>query len=496
MAELLYPDVFVGKSLEDVISSPSLWAKCIDMAIQEGDDSLYFLRIQLQSTPGPIARARECQVLLALNEVLQAARVIRGQDHPLCKAMYLAVKIASATFSDHLYITEQPEILTTDRSDLGLESQMRWTFRRAQSFKKIGNNVEALRLFHLTHHAAEVLQVHSIFRVCETQIQTLTPSSFQSKINLLSLQCQEAQQANDIRARDHTLYQLGSFYVLEDDYSALRKCAFQHSEGMVQNHLLLVADFFSGNKPSVSLRFLGDFKSDAFCVTGYLLWKFKEYKWHAYAFKDRRNLKHKLSPVLNLEIPESVEFSILNFISWTVRSLAHLEAKDTEGAKRAFSQMQRLQGFTENMPKWSEQYTKLIEAMLLYHEGREITSHLRESIIKGLEKMNSFRNFVVEFCPELVFFLNEKEPNVVLEDILSRVLLIAKKGCYLGKNLIKGFPQTEVLAEGIDAWYGKGTMTAHHYKLLSRYAEYLEGVDCKSVVVMWKAEEGEKGLEG
>ncbi|MFN8510267.1 MAG: hypothetical protein U0Z75_06855 [Deinococcaceae bacterium] len=124
------------------------------------------------------------------------------------------------------------------------------------------------------------------------------------------------------------------------------------------------------------------------------------------------------------------------------------------------------------MPKWSKHYTKLIQAMLLYHEGREITSHLRESLIKGLDKMKSFRHFAVDFCPELVFFLNQQEPHVVLEDVLSRVLLIAKKGCYLGKNLIKGLPQTEVLAEGIDAWYGKGTMTAHHYKLLSRYSGF------------------------
>ncbi|MFN8510062.1 MAG: hypothetical protein U0Z75_05825 [Deinococcaceae bacterium] len=452
MAELLYPDVFVGKSLEDVISSPSLWAKCIDMAIQEGDDSLYFLRIQLQNTPGPVARARECQVLLALNEVLQAARVIRGQDHPLCKAMHLAVKMSSATFSDHLYISELPEILTTDRSDLGLESQMRWAFRRAQSFKKIGNNVEALRLFYLTHHAAEVLQVHSIFRVCETQIQTLTPSSFQSKINLLSLQCREAQQANDIRARNHIICYLGVLHVLEDDYIALRKCALEHSTGIVQDHLMLVADFFSGDKPSVSLRFLGDCRYAPFCVTGYLLWKFKEY---TYAFKDHTHFQDKLNPVLDLEIPEAVDFPILNFISWTVRSLAHLEAKDIEGAKHAFSQMQYFQGFTENMPKWSEHYMALIEALLAQKKTGKMELILTDGPLDALEKSPSFVNFTVECVPEVIFWLHHYQRTTITEKLMGKVLWFEPISEYLSEHpdiakLPKNTTESDILKSKIN----------------------------------------------
>ncbi|MFN8510266.1 MAG: hypothetical protein U0Z75_06850 [Deinococcaceae bacterium] len=434
MSELLHPDVLLGKTLVEIIVSPPLWAKCIDVAIQEGLDALSELRSQLQQIDGPVARARECQVLLSLGFANEAGSVLEGQDHPLCKAMHLAVVIHSATLLGYLYITDQPEILTTDRSDLGLESQMRWNFIRAQSFRKIGDNPEALRFYHLAHQAALSFDVKSILRVSNFQIQTLTPSSFESKINLLSLQLEEAKQANDIRARDHILYNLGVLHTLEDDYGSLRKRAAELSKGMIQDHMVLLSDFFLGERPSMPLRFLGDFRSEPFCALAYILWKFKEYKWHAYAFKDRRNLKHKLNPVLSLEVPGTFDFPILGFIMWAVKAIAYIAAKDLEQAKHAFSQMQCLHEISENMPKWSKHYMALIEALLAQERTGKMELILTDGPLDALEKSPSFVNFAVECTPEIIFWLHHYQRTTITEKLMGKVLWFEPISEYLSEH--------------------------------------------------------------
>lgn len=111
MNKQLSPSELRGKPLEEIIMNPTWWAQCIETAVKDGMRALFELQIQLSKIEGPIARARECHVFLALDKPKEAAKVIEGETHNLCKAMYLSVRMHNGTLEDYLYVASQPEKL-------------------------------------------------------------------------------------------------------------------------------------------------------------------------------------------------------------------------------------------------------------------------------------------------------------------------------------------------------------------------------------------------
>lgn len=143
---------------------------------------------------------------------------------------------------------------------------------------------------------------------------------------------------------------------------------------------------------------------------------------------------------------------------------------------------------TGNLPDWAKYYMTFTEAFLAYSTGAEINSNLRESIVDGLGKTESFASFVVQLCPEIIYLLNQQKRDSVLEKALGRVLVITKEGCFLGDQEIKGFPDMDALTKEINKWY-RGSVRRDHV-LMEAYAKRLSEVGCKGVVVAWKV--GEK----
>ncbi|MFN8510764.1 MAG: hypothetical protein U0Z75_09475 [Deinococcaceae bacterium] len=498
MSELLHPDL-QGKTLADIVLSPTLWAAYLNQTREGGTDALSGLQVRLSQLTGPAARARECQVFLALNKPDDAEKTLEGQDHCLCKAMYLAVRWHRATFADYTYIIEQPEILTLGRSDLELEAQMRWDFFHAQAFQQLENNSSALQYYTTCLRIARSFDVASIVHVCETQIRLLNTSSTDAKIEFLLHQLEVMKKTKDFRVHDYILQNLCILYIKNDDYISLHDCASKLPKSIVRDHLFLISDFFADNKPSSTLSYLGESRENPFCSAGYLLWKFKEYKWHTYLFKNPNHTLRHLNPVLGFELPDNLDVPILNFMMWAVKALAYIVAKDIRHAENALEQMKYISEIveiTEGLPAWLMYYTSLIETSLAYGKNEPINNKSREHVIEGLCTTESFRNFVTDLCPEIVFYLNEDKKDWVLEKVLERVLIITREGCYLNGQPVEGLPEQEALIGEIEAWYDhkRQEKKGHDYTLMSGYAKRLEELNCKGVVVTWKVvEKGSKG---
>ncbi|MFN8510632.1 MAG: hypothetical protein U0Z75_08805 [Deinococcaceae bacterium] len=490
MGELLHPDL-QGKLLEEIIMHPTLWAKRIKDTFQEGFDALSDLQVQLSKIEGPVARARECQALILLDKPKEAAKVIEGETHNLCKAMHLAVTLHNGTTSDYLYIIQQPEILTRDRSDLGLESQMRWDFMRAQSYQQQKYPHEALHCHTLAHRIAGTLDVDSIVQVSGIQIQALSYLPLKHKIETLSIQFQEIQKNKDLRVNEYILENLCVLYFLDDDIESLRRYASELLPQTLLDHTILLTDFFLSLPPSAQIHTLDQInQNQPFCASGYLLSVARESKWNTYLLRNNQNIAAKLKPVLDTEVPDNLNVSILNLIMLSVKIMAHVSAEDFKKAENYWGQMQfisELSEVTNDLPFWAMYYMAFTEAFLAYSKGEKIDSKHRETIIEGLENMESFANFVVQLCPELVYILNRQEWDEVLENVLREVLVITKEGCFLGDLEVDGFPEHSALVEEIDRWY-RG-VAKRDPELMEGYAKRVSGIGCKGVVVAWKVEE-------
>ncbi|MFN8510708.1 MAG: hypothetical protein U0Z75_09190 [Deinococcaceae bacterium] len=496
MGELLYPDILLGKNLEEIIMHPTLWAKRIELAAQEGLDALSDLQIQLSKIEGPVARARECQVFLALNNPEEAAKVIEGQTHNLCKAMHLAVKIYYRTLENYLYIIDQPEVLTRDISELGLESQMRWDFMRAQSYQQTNHFDSALRFYSLAHRVAYSFDVNSILQVSEIQMRVLAPSPIKHRIEALLVQWDQIKKNQDFRVNDYILENLCTLYFLDNDLDSLLKYALKLHPDILLDHTILVTDFFLGLPASAQLHKLNDYKNQPFCASGYLLSVVRDFKRHIGLLRNNQDTAAKLKTVLETNIPENLDVPILNLIMLSVKVIAYMAAENFTKAEKSWNQMkyiEQLFEMTEDLPYWAKYYVNLTRAFLSFKKGYKVDSDLRESIVEGLGKMASFSNFVAQLCPELVYMLNEQEQSEILEKVLSEVLIITEEGCFLENEKMNGFPEHSALVEEIDRWY-RG-VEKKDPELMEIYAKRVLGMECKGVVIAWKVEEKMRELK-
>ncbi|MFN8510471.1 MAG: hypothetical protein U0Z75_07955 [Deinococcaceae bacterium] len=86
-----------GVDLVAIVENPTLWARHMEEVYRKGDVAIRALQTALHSIPGPVARARECQTLLALNLLDDATRLVENESHPLCQAMWLMTELAFRT---------------------------------------------------------------------------------------------------------------------------------------------------------------------------------------------------------------------------------------------------------------------------------------------------------------------------------------------------------------------------------------------------------------
>ncbi|MFN8509745.1 MAG: hypothetical protein U0Z75_04170 [Deinococcaceae bacterium] len=482
------------EALLNIIVHPTLWAAHLNQTREGGTDALSNLQVQLSKIDGPVARARECQVLLILQQREAASALVQFEQHPLCRAMYMATLLERLTYDAYLEIVGQPEILIQNYSNvLDREAQMRWDFIRAQTFQQLGDMGEALRLYGLAHRVAAEFEISTILRVCTSQLKALAPisteakrSATQIKVDGLTQEIKNAKMVGDFAAVNAICYQLCVLHLRDDDYASFRRAIEQkHNPGQTWNAMTLVTEFFLGRTPSVSVNSLKDLTNGVFEVTAYLLWKFHRLKWHMYSFRDRRGLAKRLALLTDCELPDNMDLPILHVIMLTVKLMAFVFAKDMASARKCLISVRGVVKKVSDLPKEGWYYLSFCEAYLSYSKDREIREDLRYTLIESIEKSQSFRNFVIQCAPELVFFINSEKREPVLQEILERVLVITKNGCFLGKTQVRGFPKTEMLIEAIDLWDEGAPMDAYHYKSLSRYAEHLETVSCKGVIVSW-----------
>ncbi|MFN8510490.1 MAG: hypothetical protein U0Z75_08060 [Deinococcaceae bacterium] len=485
MNESLYPDSG-SLTLEDVIVDPTLWASRLNEVREAGFDSLYTLRLRLQGIEGPIARAREAQVLLHFGFTDQAIVILENEDHPLCKAMFMAALLQSSTLSNYLYITEQSPVLTEGRTRIEREAQMRWDFIRAQTFQHIKNFEEALCLYRLAHGTALVFEVESIVRVCEVQIQVLTADSPEAKISILKVQLEEARRNKDIQTANLILGSLCNLYSERDDYVSFLECAEEISHGASKEHMVLFAKFLLGESNSALLPSMEGPPDYPFCAAARLLWASRELLSHARYLKSKKVMNYYLDEISVWPIARSKSFPIGNIVSLALKAITQIEFGNLKVAEKFFNELNESLESTKNFPKSAEAYVYLIETLIFHKETGKIAVNLLEKLKFYLSNSASFANFVLEFCPEVVVRVNSLMPNNKTEKLMGKILIIKENGGYLGKTLIKGFSTIKILREAIESWKIGESLAVNQERAIERYRGYLDSIDCRGVVLEWE----------
>lgn len=468
-----------------IVENPTLWAECFKKTYQEGTAEIHALQEKLHRIPGPIARARECQTLLALDLLNEAMQLVEHENHPLCQAMRLMALLIHATPEAYLQITERPESVGADPfTPIGQESQMRWDFVRAQAFHRMGQKSEALELFTVARRTAKELGVDTIFRACESQIVALSPDPIESKIANLLFQLEQVRQAGDQRAFDFMTYSLCFQYARIEHYAAYLEWAQQVSESSLKDHMVYGAKLLLGLPVGDSRPpDLEGLEDHGFATLVHAWANFRRFKRHLDFFKDRRTLHSVAEEVWALRVPRDVNYPLAGVMALCLQAVVcSWFGRSTKALLEELSD--RLQ--ISDMPKAAQGYEALARASVVHRRQGSLELDSILELRAHLERSATLQNFMTEICPELLHLIHNQAPSVLTERLLDQVLAVTEEGFFLGRNEMGGFPRLDGLKPAMDYWFEGDPMDNNHYKLVGRYGERLRELQWKGVFVSWR----------
>ncbi|MFN8510469.1 MAG: hypothetical protein U0Z75_07945 [Deinococcaceae bacterium] len=307
--------------LATIVEHPTLWAQYFKGVHREGKSALRGLQTQLHSIPGPIARARECQTLMALDLLDEATRLVENESHPLCRAMWLMSVCSHVTPEAYLKVTEQPESVRADPfTPIGQEAQMRWDFVRAQAFHRLGYKSKALQLFALVRRAAQNLGVDTLFRAAESQIAVLSPAHLTERIGNLIDQIERARAARDQRVFDFMVCSLCFQYAKIEDFVSYLEWAEQISMNRPKIHMVYGAKLLLGQPISEPPPNLDGSEDNGFATMTHILWHFQQMAHHA---KRATLADWHARKLLDIHVPMDCNYPTMTFLSKVIQTLTY-----------------------------------------------------------------------------------------------------------------------------------------------------------------------------
>ncbi|MFN8509148.1 MAG: hypothetical protein U0Z75_01060 [Deinococcaceae bacterium] len=460
MSKSLYSDLR-GKSIEDIIKHPSLWAKYMDLASRSSDitGSLTQLLSKVQAIHGPVARARQAQVMLGLDQPFEEIEQVLTPylHHPLCKSMHLMAIFGCHTIEAYQYVAAQSEFVVTTRLEIpDREAQLRWDFVRAQGLQGAGRFVEALNFYTIAHRTALDLGINSIATFSLSQINFLTSDSPETRIESLLLQLEQAEKHEDYRIFNPLRYLICTQYMYLEDYqSALDYAQRIFSIHPMKQHLVQGSRLLLGLPMTEELPSLEGVEWHAFSVMTHVLMDFQKLKRYIEVFGNREDVEELANKVLGYTISVDLDIPMAAVIAMCLQAMTYATSGDIQNARNILSNAVKLTKNTQNIPKWSERFTSLTEFFIAYKEQKATHPQFGENILVGLEKSASFQTFVTEYCPDAIFLLHNEQRTTITEKLMGKVLSFEPISQYLSNHpdiakLGKNPTESDILKSKID----------------------------------------------
>lgn len=266
------------RELIAIIESPKEWARCLARAhISEFGTDLLLHR--LKAIPGPLARARECQLDVEFEKV--GDMDLGPEDsHPLYRAMRLLAISRRGTPECHMFVAAQSEIIEGDHSNpLVKEAQMHWDFARGQTFEKMKKFDEALKLYEIGKRSATLLDIESMTRSYQTRIAILSPETLPDKLYSLGQVFDRGHtQGREAHISDFICQMLCDIYSQVENFTFFLEAAHRLSPSPLRIYLIAGAKLLLGKPLDAPLPKLEDLKSHQFCLMTHVLSNFIELK--------------------------------------------------------------------------------------------------------------------------------------------------------------------------------------------------------------------------
>ncbi|MFN8509198.1 MAG: hypothetical protein U0Z75_01315 [Deinococcaceae bacterium] len=480
-----------GKRLEDVIVSPALWARYVELASRSSDitGSLQQLLSKVQAIHGSVARARQAQVMLILNRPLKEIEELLTPylHHPLCKAMHLTVILSRNTLEAYQYIAVQSEFVVTTRLEIpDREAQLRWDFARAQGLQGAGRLMEALNFYSIAHRAAIDLGINSIATFSLSRINLLTSDSQEERIESLLLSLEQAEQTGDSRITNPILYSLCVQYAYLDDYESVLYYAQQISKHPVQQHLVQGSKLLLGLPRTEELPSLEGLEGHAFSVMTHVLADFQQLKQTIDVCGNREDAEVLAKRVIGYTIAIDLDIPMAAIIGLCLQAMTYSLAGDFKTTRVLLEQARKLVIETENLPRYAQSYVEVIKADLMYKESEDAVIFMEASIKHHLEKSKVFQRFLVLTCPHLVYAMHEDRPSKPTEEMMKNIIVVSESNILIGEKTLGCLPEVEWLKEAMERWYEGDPMEKEDEQILREYGKKIERVEHGGVVVKWR----------
>lgn len=475
-------------TLSSIIESPRKWAALFGKTYGLGQSHLEALLTQLEQLPGPIARARECQILIGLNKIDRALSVVLDLSHPLCRAMALFATLVQKTPEACLYITEQSATLSGANlfTPLGQEAQMRWDFSRAQAFHELGDTQSALQFYAVASRFAEFLGTDTIARVCQAQTEVLSSKVPSSKILALSRQLERAIEEGDTRTADQARTLLCEQHAYIEDYPAFLTTAQSISHHESKMALVTGAQLLLGLPPECPPPIEEGLENHPFAMMAHLLHKLKRFKDHLRLHRDRRVVETIARGILAPTVPSDLNYPAAGIMAACFQAMTFTLLREYSVSRNILKRLQTQVSSQTDLPRLAQYTVDLARADLLHRSDPQSPElePLLDAIKGHLEQSTIVQTLALDLCPELVYLIYHRWGTYTAEQLLNKILLVTETGIFLGGNELDGFPR-QGLREAMALWTEGDPMDTNHYQILSRYARSLRRVRHSGVVVTW-----------